>query len=152
MAMRAPHPQRAAATSERGATLLELMIAVVSVIAVLGAVMSGAIQNSRQRRANAELNLATLAALDTIEELRSVPFATLPSLDGSGFDVPDANGAPGGLRAVAGDADGLPGVIRVAPHLVHGTATLYLVTVTVEWSGVQRRSDLQFQQYLIERK
>ncbi|MFQ5503624.1 MAG: hypothetical protein ACE5F1_02375, partial [Planctomycetota bacterium] len=85
---------------EAGISLVELMIGTVIVITMLGGILSLCLQHARQRRIDAELHLAFVACRNNLEELRSVPFSDLPSLDGRGFDVPASDGSPGGLRPV----------------------------------------------------
>ncbi len=139
-------------TRERGASLLELMVALVAAATILGAIISTLTRHSLQRQTMTELNLAAAAALDNIEELRSVDYAQLATKNGVGFDVPGLNGAAGGLRAKPGDLDGLPGKITVAVEQSFGAAVLYRAQVEVEWVGAQGTRSIRFETLLGGRK
>ena len=130
---------------ERGLSLLELMIAIVAAVIILGAVLSATLHHASERRTNAELNLALVACTNNLEEVRSIPFADVPALNGVDFDVPGINGQPGGLQPVSGDADGLTGEFFVTTDKSSGGAVLYLVKATVTWSGAlgRRRVELE---------
>ena len=119
--------------SEQGASLLELMIATLVALVLLGAVLSLVIQQAHQRQANTESSLALSAALNNLEQLRTVPATTLLTLNGTGFDVPGSNGAPGGLQPVPGDIDGLPGEFLVSVDQSAAGVDLYRVVATVTW-------------------
>ena len=121
---------------EKGSTMIELMVMLSTAVIVLLATLSGVVQHGRQRRANAELSLAMGACRNTLEELRSVDFSTLPSVNGQGFDVPAFDGSPSGLPPAEGDLDGLPGLITITVEETDGTDTLYRVRAAVEWKGI----------------
>jgi type II secretory pathway pseudopilin PulG len=118
-----------------GFSLIELLLGTVAVIVCLGAVIMATLQIGRVRMVDEELNLAYMACMNSLEDLRSVPFADLPALDGVGFDVPALNGAPNGLAAVPGDPDGLPGQFIITVEDTGGGTTLYSVTAEVQWVG-----------------
>lgn len=137
---------------ETGSSLVELTIAIAAAVTIVAAVLTATVRHSSHRQANQERGLATLAALDTLERLRSIPFDTLPSFDGTGFDVADPNGNPGGLHPVDGDSDGLPGRLVVRPYRTAGSETIYQVAAIVEWSGQRPQNDLGFRHLMVERK
>lgn len=130
---------------ERGFSLVEVMVGMVASVLVIGSTLSMVTQHARLRKVDEELHLALVACQNNLEELRSLPFANLPSMHGVGFDVPGPNGAPGGLEPVAGDPDGLPGRFTVTVDQTTGSETIYLVTATVEWSGSIKRQSLELQ-------
>ncbi|MCH7477127.1 MAG: hypothetical protein IIA14_03380 [SAR324 cluster bacterium] len=138
--------------SEQGASLLELMIATLVALVLLGAVLSLVIQQAHQRQANTESSLALSAALNNLEQLRTVPATTLLTLNGTGFDVPGSNGAPGGLQPVPGDIDGLPGEFLVSVDQSAAGVDLYRVVATVTWRGVTGRRRVTLQALMGERK
>jgi type II secretory pathway pseudopilin PulG len=137
---------------ERGTSLIELMLGAVMVITLLLAISSSVTSQSRTRRVSEERNLAMVACRNILERLRDTTFATVPALNNTGFDVPGVNGLAGGLKALPGDADGLPGHITVAVDQTASGQTLYLVTLDVDWTGVTGRQHFQEQTLLAERK
>ena len=137
---------------EHGSSLVEMLITSVIVVVLMVALLSATMNHTRQRRVNGERNLALVAALNTLEQARTVPYANLPSLNGTGFDVPGPNGQPAGLRALPGDADGMPGRISVVLDLSYGGAQVYRVTARVDWQGVQDRNEVELSSLIVERK
>ncbi|MHC4515565.1 MAG: prepilin-type N-terminal cleavage/methylation domain-containing protein [Planctomycetota bacterium] len=137
---------------QQGSSLIELMVAAMISLVLVGAVLSTVIQQGHQRRATSESSLALSAALNNLEQLRTVPEATLPLMDGKGFDVPGSNGAPGGLQPVPGDFDGLPGQFTVLVDQSKGGVRLYRVVATVAWTGVSGRRTIRLQALMGERK
>jgi hypothetical protein len=137
---------------EAGVFLVDLMIGAMVSVVLIGAVLSIVVHQGQMRQANTETSLALSAAINSVEQLRTVPQAVLPALDGTGFDVPGPNGAPGGLRAVPGDPDGLPGQLTVAVESTAGGETLYRVVASVAWVGVTGRRTYALETLLGERK
>ena len=137
---------------QKGSLLIELMIAALVSLVLIGAVLSTVIQQGHQRQVTSETSLALSAALNNLEQLRTVPEATLPTLDGTGFDVPSSNGGPGGLTPQPGDLDGLPGQLAVIVDQSQGGVTLYRVVATVSWTGVSGRRQIRLQALMGERK
>ena len=137
---------------EQGTSLLEVMIATLVALVLLGAVLSVVIQQGRQRQTHTESSLALSAALNNLEQLRSVPATTLLALNDTGFDVPGSNGAPGGLQPVPGDVDGLPGQFLVSVDQSAAGVDLYRVVATVTWRGVTGRRRVTLQALMGERK
>ncbi len=128
-----------------GFSLVELMLGVVASVLVIGATLSMTLHVAKLRRVDQEIHLALVACRNNLEEPRSVPFSTLPTMNGVGFDVPGKNGAPGGLNAVPGDPDGLPGQFAVTVDQTTGGETMYLVKATVTWSGSLRRQSFELE-------
>ena len=145
-------PRADAQGSERGSSLVELTVAIAAAVTIACAVMTATVRHSTHRQANEERNLASLAALDTLERMRSVPFGTLASMDGTGFDVLGRTGAPKGLHPLDGDADGLPGRLIVQPERSFGGETIWSVTAVVEWAGLRPSNRIDFRQLMVERK
>jgi hypothetical protein len=129
-----------------------MLITAVIVVVLLVALLSATMNHTRQRRVNGERNLALVAALNTLERARTIPYSQLPSLDGTGFDVPGPNGQAGGLQPVPGDPDGLPGRLSVVLDLSYGGAQVYRVTARVDWRGVQNRNQVELSSLIVERK
>jgi len=140
------------AHGEAGITLIEVMVCAVLAIVFLGAYMALAVRLSGHRQQERERALAMTAAINNLEHIRAVNFATLPSLDGSGFDVPGNNGTAGGLNPQAGDPDGLPGQLHVEVERTVAGNTLYRVTATVAWRGVDGNQHISIQALVAERK
>ena len=136
----------------KGSSLIELMIAASISLVLIGAVLSTVIQQGHLRQASAETSLALSAALNNLEQLRTVPEATLPTLDGTGFDVPGSNGGPGGLTPQPDDLDGLPGQLSVIVDQSKAGVTLYRVVATISWIGVSGRRQILLQALMGERK
>ncbi|MEZ5990671.1 MAG: hypothetical protein R3F30_16465 [Planctomycetota bacterium] len=111
------------------------MIGTIVIVTLLASLAKLVTQNNRLHRGDEELQLAYSTCRTTMEVARNLPFSVLPTLDGSGFDVPNINGDPGGLRAVEGDADGLTGEIKVTVDQAVGTEKIYLVELVVHWTG-----------------
>ena len=138
---RRAHGARAPGRSgQRGFSLVELMVGMVASVVAIEAALSMTVYHSKLRRVDEEVQLALVACRNNLEELRSLPFASLLAKNGVGFDVAGKNGAAsGGLRAVPGDPDGLPGQFTVTVDQTSGTETVYRVQATVTWTGVTRR-------------
>ncbi len=128
------------------------MFTAVLVVGFVGSLLAVSTQMGSHGRVNQETTLALSAALDTIERVRDVDFATLPALHGADFDVPGTNGNPGGLAAAPGDPDGLPGEITVAIDQQSGGVKIYRVTVTVTWRGVAGRRRIALESLVGERR
>ena len=128
------------------------MFAAVFILVFLNALITVAVRQGVHRQTNLETSLAMTAALHNLEQIRSVPFAVMPTLDGAGFDVLSLNQEPGGLRAISGDDDGLPGQLSVKVDQSADGATIYLVTATVSWTGVSKNRELRFDTLIGERK
>ena len=137
---------------QKGSSLIELMIAALISLVLIGAVLSTVIQQGHQRQASAETSLALSAALNTLEQMRTMDEATLVSRDGKNFDVPGSNGGAGGLTPQPDDFDGLPGQISVIEDLKKGGVTLYRVVATVSWTGVSGKRQIRLQSLIGERK
>lgn len=140
------------ANRESGISLVELMIAAVTSVALLSSVLMGVTQVSTHRQLALETNLAMVAAMNVLEEARTVDFANIPALHGTGFDVLDSLGNAGGLRVVPGDSDGLPGELSVAVEESSGGNTLYRVTATITWVGVMDPRSMFLETLIAERK
>ncbi|MCA8973241.1 MAG: hypothetical protein KDC98_00900 [Planctomycetes bacterium] len=121
-------------------------------VTMLLAISTATVSQTRLRRMTLEQNLAMIACRSTIESMRDVAFSTLPTLDGVGFDIPGVNGEPGALRALPGDADGLPGLITVAVESSSGGETLYRITLAVDWLGAAGEQHYDSISLMAERK
>jgi prepilin-type N-terminal cleavage/methylation domain-containing protein len=139
-------------SGQDGFSLVELSVALVMVVFLIAGTISGVASPQAQRRVHGERMLAMEACRSTMEMLRSVDIANLPSYHGHGFDVPGQNGQPHGLHPNAGDLDGLPGEISVTVDRSTGGIVLYMVTTRVRWSGVTRGGDLAIQSLMGERR
>jgi hypothetical protein len=142
-------PQR---ESQRGTSLVELTVLLVAAALLVGSTLSGVVSHGIQRRIHGEQILAMSACRNTLETLRSVPFTTLPSFHGTGFDVPGQDGQPRGLSPVPGDLDGLPGEISVQLNRQSGGAILYTVTARARWLGATRGGDFKMTAVMGERR
>ena len=136
---------------EAGFTLLELLIGALCVVLALGAVISATLQISNVRKVDEDLNLAYIACMSNLEDLRSIPYTDLPAMNGIGFDVPGLNGSAGGLTPVPGDPDGLTGLFTVTVDKTGGGATLYRVVAQVEWNGSAGRQEFRLESFMGER-
>ena len=132
-------------SGEEGFYLVEIIIGMVVAVIVIGAALSMTIQLAKQRKIDQETHLALVACRNNIEEIRSIPFADLPALNGAGFDVQSKDGAPGGLNALPGDPDGLPGQLTVTVDQTIGSENIYLVRATVTWTGTLRRQSFNME-------
>jgi len=139
-------------TGESGTSLIDLMFAAAAIITMLLAVSTAVTSQSRTRRLAEERNLAMVACRNAVEELRNQPFDSMPALHGTGFDIAGVNGAAGGLRPLPGDADGLPGQFNVAVDQSLAGETLYRVTITVDWTGVNGRQHFELTTLVADRK
>ena len=147
ISMRASHER----SREGGFILLEFVIGSLAVVLALGAVISAVLQVSRLRKVDEELNLAYIACMSNIEDLRSVPLADLPAMNGVGFDVPALNGTLGGLTPLPGDADGLAGQFTVTMDKTGGGTTLYRVVTEVQWIGTAGRQSFRLESLMGQR-
>jgi type II secretory pathway pseudopilin PulG len=144
--------RRAAPAESRcaGFTLIELMsILVLMTVGILG-VLTTATRVNALRKLDEELAMALRACKSTMEDIRGLPIADVLTLEG--FDVPGRDGQGGGLPAVPGDPDGLPGHVSVTVDQTGGGVTLYRVTLEVEWARGTASQKFSFQSLLIERK
>lgn len=138
--------------SEAGTSLVELMLTVSVVLVMLAGTLTGTVYHQRQRQITSERQLAMVACRNTLEELRAVDIAVLPTLNGRGFDVPGSNGAPGGLSPVRGDADGLAGEIVVQPADSFGGTSIYYISTRVVWAGAGPNNLVQLEALVGERR
>jgi type II secretory pathway pseudopilin PulG len=145
-------PPAEASAPECGLSLIELLAALAFVVLLLSSAMTGVVSHSNQRRVHTEQLLAMAACRSTLEFLRGVDIAVLPTYNGTGFDVPGQDGQPGGLPPLEGDLDGLPGEISIVANRTTGVDTLYTVTVAVRWRGATRGGFLQMQALMGERR
>jgi type II secretory pathway pseudopilin PulG len=137
---------------EGGFSLIELLVGTLTVIVCLGAVINVCLQTGRVRQSDEELNLAYMACLNNLEDLRTVPFADLPGLNGKHFDVPALNGTPKGLAPQPGDSDDLAGEFIITVDGTGGDTTIYHVTAQVRWLGCSGRSEFKLETLIGERK
>ena len=139
------------ARRQRGTSLVEFVLAAAAAVMLLSSVIQVILQTANLRRVDDEIHLAFTAAQNNLEELRNIPFAQLPAIDGQGFDVKAINGAPGGLRPVPGDPDGLTGLLSVTIDQTGGGETLYIVRATVQWAGIRGNQQLLLESLMAER-
>jgi hypothetical protein len=130
--------------AESGVSLIELMLLLAATAVFVSALLSGVVALGSERHVREERLLAFDACTNMLEDLRQTPIAQLPAADGRGFAVAGINGSGVGLRALPGDADGLPGRITVRPERTYGTEVLYRVTVAVDWTGASPNGHLHF--------
>lgn len=137
---------------EAGASLIELMFATFASVVLVVAVMTAVTQQSNHRKSLTETSLATAAILNNLERARTLSEAEILALDGVGFDIPGTTGSTGGLDPVDGDADGLPGQLTVVVDQTSGSATLYRISASVVWTGVNGDRRITLQSLIGERR
>lgn len=177
---------RMAGRGDAGMTLIEIIIGLgVVVVAILG-IMSALVSASRMDEATAEQIRAKNACISTIEMMKQVPFAEVwrrynsnaADDPGGAGTSPGQNFAVTGLRAQAGDGDGMPGQV-VFPELngnlsetviearlgmpaakdlngdgdvvdtnVNTTYLLLPVRVVVDWAGAGGRYHMEMSTFL----
>lgn len=147
------HCQESPTTDRRegGFTFIELLVGMIAAIVALGSIISATVQVSKVRKLSEEVNLAHLACVSTLEDLRAMPTADLLAQHKQGFDVPGINGQAGGLTPVSGDADGLCGSISVTVDKSGGGSTLYHVLVRAEWQGASGPEEFEIETLMGER-
>jgi type II secretory pathway pseudopilin PulG len=118
-----------------GFTLVELLVAIVVTVIAIVAIMASCIRLHALQRLDGEIGYAYRACRTNLETMRALPVSQLLALDGTGFEVPGSDGATPLLAARRGDADGLPGLIRVREERSAGGRTLYSIETTVAWRG-----------------
>jgi len=128
---------------EAGFTLVELLMGTVLMVVGLVGVMSSTIRLHGLQRLDTEIDQAFQACRTNLEELRAVPITALPGYDGRGFAVPGPDGVTPILRAVPGDADGLPGEIHVTVDQSAAGYVLYKIRVVVTWRGASDRHTVE---------
>ena len=138
--------------SDRGSAFFEILLAAVVGVVILGSVLTLTSSNGRRRQATIESSLALSAMLNSLEQVRTVPTAALPGLNGLGFDVPGTNGGPRGLSPIPNDPDGLPGQLEVTVDQSLPGANLYRVRARVAWTGVTGRRNLVLETLVGERR
>ena len=138
---------------ESGVSMVELLTGMVIAVVLIGAALIGVTQHQSQRRVHGEQILAMSACRNMLETLRSVDMATLPTLNGQGFEVIGQNGEARGLTPLQGDADGMAGEIQVTAHARSQTSNpLYVVTARVRWRGATRGGNFAMQTRMGERR
>ena len=135
--------QPATRCGEAGFSLVELMIATVVMVIGLVGIMNSCVHLNALQRLDAEVALSYRACLRNLEEVRAMPMATILTMNGTGFDIPGANGATKALRAQKGDADGLPGEITVVRLATDAGRSLYRITATARWQGSSGNSTVE---------
>ena len=130
-------------SDEGGFTLVELLMGTVLMVVGLVGVMSSTIRLHGLQRLDTEIDQAFQACRTNLEELRAVPITALPGYDGRGFAVPGPDGVTPILRAVPGDADGLPGEIHVTVDQSAAGYVLYKIRVVVTWRGASDRHTVE---------
>ncbi len=139
-------------STESGTSLIEVMIATLTCLVLVGAVLTIVTQQGRHRQVVAERSLALSAVVNNLERVRTLSDAEIAALDGVGFDIPGANGDPGGLEPRTGDSDGLPGEFVVTEDQNVGGEVLHRVVAIVRWRGVSGNSQLALQTLVTERR
>jgi hypothetical protein len=123
----------------------------VITVSALAPILTMTVHHAKLRRLDAEIGLAFAAVSSNLEEVRSLPLVSLPGLHGAGFDVPGPSGAPGGLSAQPGDADGMPGSFTVLVEATQSGQTLYRVRAAVAWQGSMGRQEMHFETFVSNR-
>jgi hypothetical protein len=128
-------PKRRAGAA--GFTLVDVAVATVLLVVGLISLADVALTLRSMGRADAERAVAATALLEQTHAIETTPFVGLIAAhDGRGFDVRIDGEAAAALRAVPGDADGLPGSIAVtAPSPPNDPTRLLEATVTIDWQG-----------------
>lgn len=148
ISLRTSDPSR---SSETGGSLVELAIAMVVAVVLIGAVMHMCVYNAKTHRLDNELRLALVACENTLEEARSLPIDEIPLLHGQNFDVLGRNGEAGGLAPPKGASSTMAGTINA---VVVKTATgfnLYRVTAQVRWAGVMGNRTMELSTLIAKR-
>lgn len=140
------------ASRQDGFSLVDLMIAMIVSMVLIGAILSVVQQQGSERKSTEEGTLALSAVRNNLELMRDMSDAQIIALHGAGFDVPGVNGAAGGLTPVIGDVDGLPGEFAVTVDQAASGNTLYRVVASVTWMGVSGRRRVSLQSLVGERK
>lgn len=120
-----------------GLTLVDVAVATVLLVVGLVSLADVALTLRSMGRADAERAVAATALVEQTHLIETTPFLTLLAThDGRGFEVRIDGQAGIALRALPGDADGLPGSIAViAPNPPNDPARLLEATVTIDWEG-----------------
>ncbi|HZN40294.1 MAG TPA: prepilin-type N-terminal cleavage/methylation domain-containing protein [Planctomycetota bacterium] len=135
--------QPATRCSEAGFSLVELMIATVVMVIGLVGIMNSCVHLNALQRLDAEVALSYRACLRNLEAVRAMPMATIATMNGTGFDIPGANGATRALVPQKGDPDGLPGSITVQRLALDAGRSLYRITATAKWHGSSGNSAVE---------
>jgi|KBSSwiStaDraftv2_1062776.scaffolds.fasta_scaffold2366914_1 type II secretory pathway pseudopilin PulG len=134
-------------SGERGMSLVELMIATVVMVVGLVGIMNSCVKLHALQRLDGEVAFAYRACMQTIEDLRAMPLASLPGMNATGFDVPGPDATTPLLAAQPGDRDGLPGAITVQQLASNGGRLLYRITAAAAWRGASGNSAVQLSTY-----
>jgi type II secretory pathway pseudopilin PulG len=112
-------PRRPGRSPESGLTIIEVLVSATVFTLVSGAIVTTLVMSSALNSTNRETVLAAQAAQSAIEQLKVADFAEVfARYNATAADDPVAGVSPGrafevrGLSALAGDADGLVGVIE----------------------------------------
>jgi len=117
-----------------GFTLLETLLAGF-VLAVSAVALASTLAQSKRLADRPRDEMVARGAMQSVfAEIAATPFPQVaPTYENAGFAVP-------GLRAPPGDADGLPGEVRVE-YGPYGNTSFYTVTLRVRWmNGAQVRT------------
>jgi len=137
--------------NEAGSSLIELVIGSAAVLTLIVASMTCVIGQTSLRRENEQQYLAMQACRNNLEMVRGLSFSTVPTLDGTGFDVPGPDGDPGGLTPI-GNPTNLVGSFAVATDKSSSGETLYRVTLSVDWKGLSGAHHFEISSLVAERK
>ena len=138
-------------TAQDGISLIEVMLAAVFGLAVLGGVLSLIVSNARLQRADEELVLAMQACRDKLEQLRSIDFKDLAAENNTGFAV-GSDSLTRTLKARPDDMDGLPGHVDITVEDSLGSEILYKAVVRVDWDGVSTPGSFSMTGFLADRR
>ncbi|HEX6811575.1 MAG TPA: hypothetical protein VF384_08135 [Planctomycetota bacterium] len=119
------------------------MIATVLMVVGLVGIMNSSVQLHALQRLDAEVAMAYRACLKSLEDLRTLPMASLMAMNGSGFVIPGPDPTKPALAAQAGDTDGLPGAITVRLEASNPRRVIYRITATAKWHGASGNSSVE---------
>ena len=130
--------------SQRGFSLVEVMVAIVLTVIAFLAIMDACIRLQALQRLDSELSHVYRTCRTNLDEMRTMTLAKVRDLDGAGFVVVGSNGTTPILTPVPGDADGMPGRIEVREERTAGGRALYRIETSVEWVGATGRHAVAF--------
>lgn len=128
------HPGRRLRNSARsGFTLIETVCAAAILALAIAGLTNLTATSAALRQTGEQKDAAVRAAESQIATIVAADFATIPgTFDNTGFAVTLDGKVANALRPLPGDADNLPGIVRITAP-TGNPAELVDIFVTVEW-------------------
>ena len=140
-----------APVSQQGFSLVELLGGMAILLLAVGGIYSLLSRGAHERQAAEEQHRAFAACRAKMEEVRAMPWAALPALDGTRFPVDVDRDGISDLTAPGGPSAPPPGLIRVSREASEATEVLHRVVISATWQGVAGQRSFSIQSLMTNR-